>query len=131
MYDFRDYWENRNLFIYCDIEGGAASGPLPQAMFGRGPISRTIVPPLTISLCSNQGLFSGLPFSVADWIYLFTAETFLALIVNTFPSASVSLTSSKIGLPMSYTGRPGQTGKKPIALNTYQDEVSPLSSSPG
>ena len=58
------------------MDGGAASGALPHAEFGRGPISRTIVPPFTMSLCSNHGLFNGLPFSVADWMYLFAAETF-------------------------------------------------------
>src|ERR1035437_7497641 len=85
--------------LHCGMDGNAASVALPHGVLGRGPISKTIVPPLTISLCSNHGMFNGLPFSVADWMYLFTAETFLAVMVNTFPPASVSLTSSKIGLP--------------------------------
>jgi hypothetical protein len=50
----------------CDMDGGAASGALPHTVFGRGPISRASVPPFTISLCSNHGLFNGLPFRVAD-----------------------------------------------------------------
>ena len=49
-----------------DIDGAASSGALPHAVLGRGPISKTKAPPLTKSLCSNHGLFSGLPFSVAD-----------------------------------------------------------------
>jgi hypothetical protein len=51
--------------ISCDRDGPTASGVLPHAVFGRGPISRTSVP-FTMSLCSNHGLFHGLPFSVAD-----------------------------------------------------------------
>jgi hypothetical protein len=65
-----------------DMDGGAASGALPHAVFGRGPISKVSVPPFTISLCSNHGLFNGLPFNVADWMYLLAAETFLAVIVS-------------------------------------------------
>ena len=85
----------------CDIEGGDASGALPHAVFGRGPILRTSVPPFTMSECSNHGLLSGLPFIVADRIYLLAAETSRAVIVKIFPPARVSLVSSKIGLPVS------------------------------
>ena len=83
------------------MDGAAASGALPHAVFGRGPSSKTSVPPLARSLCSNHGLFSGLPFMVADWMYLFTAETFFAVMVNTLPPPTASFTSSKMGLPMS------------------------------
>src|ERR1035437_3112066 len=85
----------------CDIEGGAASGALPHAVLGRGPISSTSDPPAAISLWANHGLFQGLPLNCADWMYLLTAETFLAVMVNTLPPASVIRLSSKRGLPIS------------------------------
>src|ERR1035437_1592675 len=112
------------------MDGGAAVGALPHAVFGRGPILRASVPPLAISPCSNHGLFKGLPFSSADCMYLFTAETFWAVIVNTFPLPRVIFVSPKIGLPMSYTGRPGLTVKSPMALMTFQEDIPPPSSSP-
>ena len=83
------------------MEGGAASGALPHDGFGRGPISSTRVPPFAISACSNHGRFQGLPLSTADWMYLFRAETFFAVMVNTFPLSSAIRDSSKIGLPIS------------------------------
>ena len=61
--------------ISVDMEGGASSGALPHWGLGAGPISRVSVPPLAISLCRNHGLSSGRPFSWADWMYLFCAET--------------------------------------------------------
>ena len=48
------------------IEGGAASGALPQSGFGLGPIFNSSLPPLAISEWVNHGRFSGFPFSVAD-----------------------------------------------------------------
>lgn len=49
-----------------DIEGGRASGVLAQPGFGRGPMTSTSLPPPAISAWSNQALFQGLPFRVAD-----------------------------------------------------------------
>src|ERR1017187_1069397 len=84
-----------------DIEGGAASGALPQAGLGRGPMTRTSAPPPARSKCANHALSHGFPFSVADWMYLFCAETFLAVIVKTLPLSSVMRVSSNSGLPIS------------------------------
>ncbi len=59
-------WSRMAISSQRDIDGGGASGALPHAVFGRGPIWRTSVPPFTMSECSNHGLLSGLPFIVAD-----------------------------------------------------------------
>src|SRR5690606_39981581 len=83
-----------------DIEGGAASGALPHAVFGFGPISSTSRAPFSISSWLNQGLFQGRPFSVADWMYLFSGELFSATISKTSPLPMSSETVSNTGLPM-------------------------------
>src|SRR6187551_1356069 len=51
------------------MDGGASPGSLPQAVFGFGPIVSTSVALLAMSAWLNEGLFQGLPLSVADWIY--------------------------------------------------------------
>jgi hypothetical protein len=51
-----------------DMDGGAASGALPQFGLGFGPISKTNFPPFAMSAWLNHGLFHGRPFSVADWM---------------------------------------------------------------
>ena len=48
------------------IDGGAASGALPQFLLGVGPILSTNVAPFAMSFWLNHGLFHGLPFNVAD-----------------------------------------------------------------
>ena len=47
-------------------EKGAASGPTPQALFGRLPSSRVTVPPLTITSWLIQVLSLGLPLTLTD-----------------------------------------------------------------
>src|SRR6266851_6704496 len=83
------------------IEGGASSGRLPQAVFGWLPISNTSSPPAAISACANHGLSQGLPLSVADCMYLFCADTWLANTVRTLPLPIVMLLLAKMGLPIS------------------------------
>src|SRR5208337_2737343 len=96
--------------VGADIEGAAASRALPQPLFGREPIWKTSLPPLTTSELLIQGLLSGFPFKVADWIYLFAADTFFASMIKVFPRPTLIVVFSKIGLPMSKIGRPGHCG---------------------
>ena len=91
------------------MDGGAASGELPQFLLGAGPIWNTSLPPLTMSVWLNQGLLRDLPFEVADWIYRFFSELLLAAITKSLPLPRWIVTSSKRGLPMMYSGRAGST----------------------
>ena len=83
------------------MEGGALSGALPHFSLGREPISKMSLPPLTKSSCVNHGLSSACPFNVADWMYLFLSDTFLASMTKVFPPPTLSVTLPKMGLPIS------------------------------
>ena len=54
-------------------------------MFGVSPISRINDPPFRSSLAGNRKLWSGFPFRVAPWTYLFLRDVFLASIVKVSP----------------------------------------------
>ena len=67
------------------MDGGTASGALPQSGLGLGPILSTSLAPSLMSAWLNQGLVQGLPLSVAGWMYMFRFELLLATIST--PSA--------------------------------------------
>lgn len=85
----------------ADMEGGASEGALPHCMLGRGPMMSTSDPPWAISEWLNQGRLRSLPLRVADWMYLFFAETWTAVIVNARPLPRVIVVFAKMGLPIS------------------------------
>ena len=94
------------------MEGGASSGALPHFKLGVSDMSRMSVPPSRNILAwrTHQGQIEWMAVHCADWMYLFCAETWFATIVNSLPFAMRIELFAKIGLPISYTGFPGQTG---------------------
>ena len=92
--------KNKIISDFPVIDGGASSGFVPHFLFGSGPISKIRVPPSVISFWVIQVLVIGLPFNVADWIYLLFSELFIALIINVFLFPRSIVTSPNKGLPM-------------------------------
>ena len=82
----------------------------PQLLLGREPMVKTSLPPAARSLWRIQGRSSGLPLSVAFWMYLFSEEAPSASMTKVRPEARRSVTFEKKGVPMLYTGIPGVTG---------------------
>ena len=73
-------------FVFVGIpDGGRSAAARPHAVFGFGPIDRMRMPPPVSSAWVNHERVSGLPFKLADWIYLFCAELFAAISVNFLP----------------------------------------------
>lgn len=64
---------------------GRSVGAAPQLRLGAGPICNSSVPPATIWSWVSQVRVNSLPFSVADWMYMFCGELSRATTVNLPP----------------------------------------------
>ncbi len=81
------------------IEGGAASGPVPQRD-GRGPISNSSSPPLASRSCGRYVFPYGLPFTVSPCTYTLRALLPFALITSFLPFSRRTVAFSNSGEPI-------------------------------
>ncbi len=91
------------LFFAAGVmENGRDSGAVPHAD-GFGPMTNSMVPPDCSTACGSQLLSHGLPLMATDWMYLFSAELFLA-VMTTVPPGRFSVALSNSGVPIAYWG---------------------------
>lgn len=112
-------------------EGGAALIPLPHALFGLLPIFNTNFPPFFKSSWLNQGFSHSWPFSVADWMYLFSSEAFGASISNTGTVAEGHLCIGEKRTPDIVDGQFPEYWIETQWGENYKWSLPPPSSSPG
>ena len=91
-------------------------------------------PPFAMSEWLNHGLFHGLPFSVADWIYMFFSELLRATISNVFRFSSGSLPGRRSDCPECSPGsmdRPDRSPSRSLHTRMKWNPDRPFPEMPG
>src|SRR5690242_14289194 len=111
-------------------DGGAASWPAAQEVFGLEPRAKSSLPPLARSPKSTQAFCQFLPFTLRLWTYGVSSAASGALMVSVLPPARCRAAFWKTGLPNTSVGVPGVSGYMPSSDQTYQELMAPRSSLP-